>query len=295
MGQLHAGASEESVCWAPKAGDVVKLRSIVGMACVLPSRPVLPFPPFPSPAAPTAYLLQAASCCVCARLKRWPLLRLPSSLPAALLRAIRPALCSGGVRQNKTLGMLSPDATVLVSEGAHIALSTTPRFLRQPGDSKATGRRRQQGDSKAIGPQLSTGDARGTKGKRGGWGAAGWLLPIADSGKRHTTAACCLCGRVPPPPLAMPKFSKKKTPPPEGWDLIEPTIAELDAKMREGTHCRGARNPYLSHPPAPMPDLTHHLNPRAPLSPPPHKLPGTWQRSKSLPMASESAKPSGRL
>ena len=31
----------------------------------------------------------------------------------------------------------------------------------------------------------------------------------------------------------MPKIRRSKIPPPEGWDLIEPTLDELDKKMRE--------------------------------------------------------------
>ena len=34
--------------------------------------------------------------------------------------------------------------------------------------------------------------------------------------------------------LQMPKVRRSKKPPPEGWELIEPTLDELDAKMREG-------------------------------------------------------------
>lgn len=33
----------------------------------------------------------------------------------------------------------------------------------------------------------------------------------------------------------MPKVKRSKKPPPDGWELIEPTLDELDAKMREGT------------------------------------------------------------
>ena len=32
----------------------------------------------------------------------------------------------------------------------------------------------------------------------------------------------------------MPKVKRSKKPPPEGWELIEPTLDELDGKMREG-------------------------------------------------------------
>ena len=32
----------------------------------------------------------------------------------------------------------------------------------------------------------------------------------------------------------MPKVKRTRKPPPDGWELIEPTIDELDGKMREG-------------------------------------------------------------
>ena len=32
----------------------------------------------------------------------------------------------------------------------------------------------------------------------------------------------------------MPKVKRSKKPPPDGWELIEPTLDELDQKMREG-------------------------------------------------------------
>lgn len=34
----------------------------------------------------------------------------------------------------------------------------------------------------------------------------------------------------------MPKVKRSKKPPPEGWELIEPTVDELDQKMREGMY-----------------------------------------------------------
>ena len=34
--------------------------------------------------------------------------------------------------------------------------------------------------------------------------------------------------------IEMPKVKRTRKPPPDGWELIEPTIDELDAKMREG-------------------------------------------------------------
>lgn len=36
----------------------------------------------------------------------------------------------------------------------------------------------------------------------------------------------------------MPKIKTSRVKYPEGWELIEPTIRELDAKMREGMHRR---------------------------------------------------------
>lgn len=35
----------------------------------------------------------------------------------------------------------------------------------------------------------------------------------------------------------MPKVRRSKKAPPEGWELIEPTLDELEQKMREGTYC----------------------------------------------------------
>ena len=35
---------------------------------------------------------------------------------------------------------------------------------------------------------------------------------------------------------AMPKVKRSRKPPPEGWELIEPTLDELDQKMREGKY-----------------------------------------------------------
>jgi len=32
----------------------------------------------------------------------------------------------------------------------------------------------------------------------------------------------------------MPKVKRSKKKPPEGWELIEPTLDELEQKMREG-------------------------------------------------------------
>ena len=38
----------------------------------------------------------------------------------------------------------------------------------------------------------------------------------------------------------MPKVRRSKKKPPEGWELIEPTLDELDQKLREGNviYCR---------------------------------------------------------
>jgi bud site selection protein 31 len=32
----------------------------------------------------------------------------------------------------------------------------------------------------------------------------------------------------------MPKVRRSKKPPPDGWELIEPTLDEIEQKMREG-------------------------------------------------------------
>lgn len=45
----------------------------------------------------------------------------------------------------------------------------------------------------------------------------------------------------------MPKVKRSRKPPPDGWELIEPTLDELDQKMREGkaeedVHHNGAQN-----------------------------------------------------
>lgn len=34
----------------------------------------------------------------------------------------------------------------------------------------------------------------------------------------------------------MPKVRRSRKSPPEGWELIEPTLEELEQKMREGSH-----------------------------------------------------------
>lgn len=36
----------------------------------------------------------------------------------------------------------------------------------------------------------------------------------------------------------MPKVRRSKKSPPEGWELIEPTLEELEQKMREGNYFR---------------------------------------------------------
>ena len=52
----------------------------------------------------------------------------------------------------------------------------------------------------------------------------------------------------------MPKVRRSRKPPPEGWELIEPTLDELDQKMREGNmikiHSRLSDNirfTYVNH------------------------------------------------
>jgi len=34
----------------------------------------------------------------------------------------------------------------------------------------------------------------------------------------------------------MPKVRRSRKPPPDGWELIEPTLEELEQKMREGRY-----------------------------------------------------------
>lgn len=34
----------------------------------------------------------------------------------------------------------------------------------------------------------------------------------------------------------MPKVRRSRKPPPDGWELIEPTLEELEQKMREGMY-----------------------------------------------------------
>lgn len=36
----------------------------------------------------------------------------------------------------------------------------------------------------------------------------------------------------------MPKVRRSKKPPPDGWELIEPTLDEIEQKMREGNFIR---------------------------------------------------------
>ena len=43
-----------------------------------------------------------------------------------------------------------------------------------------------------------------------------------------------LNARLPCSNNVMPKVRRSRKPPPDGWELIEPTLDELDQKMREG-------------------------------------------------------------
>lgn len=47
-------------------------------------------------------------------------------------------------------------------------------------------------------------------------------------------------------PEAMPKVKRSRKPPPDGWELIEPTLDELDQKMREGEWCSQEWDPKTS-------------------------------------------------
>ena len=47
-------------------------------------------------------------------------------------------------------------------------------------------------------------------------------------------AESSLTDHLPAKPCTMPKVKRSKQRPPEGWELIEPTLEEMDQKMREG-------------------------------------------------------------
>lgn len=42
--------------------------------------------------------------------------------------------------------------------------------------------------------------------------------------------------------VKMPKVKRSRKPPPDGWELIEPTLDELDQKMREGKQIDGLQS-----------------------------------------------------
>lgn len=44
----------------------------------------------------------------------------------------------------------------------------------------------------------------------------------------------------------MPKVRRSKKAPPEGWELIEPTLDELEQKMREGKYYNWVNYKYFS-------------------------------------------------
>lgn len=44
----------------------------------------------------------------------------------------------------------------------------------------------------------------------------------------------------------MPKVKRSRKPPPDGWELIEPTLDELDQKMREGRSTEDVDYPVCS-------------------------------------------------
>ena len=56
---------------------------------------------------------------------------------------------------------------------------------------------------------------------------------MTDRSLRTRSGACsrsqCVCDVT-----AMPKVRRSKKRPPEGWEMIEPTLEELDRKMRDG-------------------------------------------------------------
>lgn len=54
---------------------------------------------------------------------------------------------------------------------------------------------------------------------------------MTDSSLRTLSSACLIFAvNV----VAMPKVRRSKKRPPEGWEMIEPTLEELDRKMRDG-------------------------------------------------------------
>lgn len=55
---------------------------------------------------------------------------------------------------------------------------------------------------------------------------------MTDRSLRMRSSACFIS--VPTNVTAMPKVRRSKKRPPEGWEMIEPTLEELDRKMRDG-------------------------------------------------------------
>lgn len=51
---------------------------------------------------------------------------------------------------------------------------------------------------------------------------------------RRCLAVCAVLSLLSSFILEMPKVRRSRKPPPDGWELIEPTLDELDQKMREG-------------------------------------------------------------
>jgi len=43
----------------------------------------------------------------------------------------------------------------------------------------------------------------------------------------------------------MPKVRRSRKPPPDGWELIEPTLEELEQKMREGRYKKFLVSPRI--------------------------------------------------
>ena len=62
------------------------------------------------------------------------------------------------------------------------------------------------------------------KGSRGGGQILEFYPPSPFNLTSYTLSQC----------KSMPKVKRSRKSPPEGWELIEPTLDELDQKMREG-------------------------------------------------------------
>lgn len=56
----------------------------------------------------------------------------------------------------------------------------------------------------------------------------------------------------------MPKVKRSRKPPPDGWELIEPTLDELDQKMREGKLVEDLDGAHNTRPSGSRREVNHH-------------------------------------